>query len=92
MPVLSLSIENFRASILLAKLIDGFSPILPAGYCLLPTLIKPLKKVPVVKTTEFENILEKLFKISPFTTLFSTMMSSTDPSIIVRFSSLNKIS
>ena len=55
-PVLSLPIENFRVSILLAKLIDGFSPSLPAGYCFFPILIKPLKKVPVVKTTEFEYI------------------------------------
>ena len=51
-PVLSLPIENFNDSTLLAKFIDDLSPTLPAGYCLFPILIKPLRKVPVVNTID----------------------------------------
>ena len=55
-PVLSLPIENFNFSILFARAIDGLSPTLPAWVLFFPSLIIPLKKVPVVKTTEEQLI------------------------------------
>ena len=47
-PVLSLPIDNFSFSIFFANAIEGLSPTLPAAEALLPSLINPLKKVPVV--------------------------------------------
>ena len=55
-PVLSLPIENFSSFNLFASLIDGLSPTLPAWVLFFPSLIIPLKKVPVVKTTEEQLI------------------------------------
>ena len=51
-PVFNLPIENFKFSILFARAIEGPSPTLPAGKELLPSLIIPLKNVPVVKTID----------------------------------------
>ena len=59
-PVFNLPIENFRFFIFFAKAIDGLSPILPAGEDLLPSLITPLRKVPVVKTTVEQYIFSPL--------------------------------
>ena len=85
-PVLSLPIENFNFSIFFARLIEGPSPILPAGTDSLHLLISPLRKVPVVKTIHFDKIFLELSKTTPWTCLFLIIISSTDPSITERFS------
>ena len=53
-PVFSLPIENFNLCIVLASLIEGLSPTLPADIVLDPILICPLKKVPVVKSSDLQ--------------------------------------
>ena len=55
-PVLSLPIENFKDWIVSARLIEGLSPTLPADFVFAPILISPLRKVPVVKTRDLQNI------------------------------------
>ena len=54
---LAKKIENFKFSIFFARAIEGLSPTLPAGEDLLPSLITPLKKVPVVNTADKHVIL-----------------------------------
>ena len=44
----------------MAKAIDGLSPTLPAGDDVFPSLINPLKKVPVVRTAEKHFIFKPL--------------------------------
>ena len=63
-PVFNLPIENFNDSILFASLMEGLSPILPAGYDSLPSLIIPLRKVPVVNTTDLEIIFFELYNMT----------------------------
>ena len=60
-PVFNLPIENFSSLSLFASFIEGLSPTLPASCFSEPILINPCKKVPVVKTTDLENI----FLLSP---------------------------
>ena len=81
-PVFNLPIENFRSLSLFASLIEGLSPTLPASCFSEPILINPCKKVPVVKTTDFENIFLLSPKTTPVTRFFETIKSSTEPSII----------
>ena len=77
-PVFNLPIENFSFSIFLAKETDGLSPTLPAAELLLPTLIIPLRKVPVVKT-RFEHLIFKPpSKTTPLILLFVISISSTE--------------
>ena len=59
-PVFNLPIENFSFSIFFARATDGLSPTLPAGEDWLPSLIKPLRNVPVVNTAEEHFILTLL--------------------------------
>ena len=54
-PVLSLPIGRFNCLILLDKVIEDLSPILPAGILSSPIWMTPPKKVPVVKTTDLEK-------------------------------------
>ena len=60
-PVFNLPIENFSSLSLFASFIEGLSPTLPASCFSEPILINPCKKVPVVKTTDLEDI----FLLSP---------------------------
>ena len=60
-PVFNLPIENFSCLSVFASFIEGLSPTLPASCFSEPILINPCKKVPVVKTTDLENI----FLLSP---------------------------
>ena len=43
---------NWRSSRVLARPTAGASPILPAGKDSVPKLMQPLRKVPVVRTTD----------------------------------------
>ena len=65
-PVFSLPIENFSFSIFFASAIDGSSPTLPAADDSFPSLIKPLKNVPVVKTTELQFIFKPFLSSTIF--------------------------
>ena len=75
-------LENFSPLSLFASFIEGLSPTLPASCFSEPILINPCKKVPVVKTTDLDDIFLLSPKITPFTFLFKTIKSSTEPSII----------
>ena len=66
-PVFNLTIENFSALSLFASFIEGLSPTLPASCLSEPILINPCKKVPVVKTTDLDNILLLSPKTTPLT-------------------------
>ena len=84
-PVLSLPIENFNFSIFFANAIEGLSPTLPAGEDSLPSLIIPLRKVPVVRTADKHVILSPLLSSINLIFLSLIPMSSTEPSIKSRF-------
>ena len=65
----------------MARAIEGSSPTLPADEDLLPSLIIPLRKVPVVKTSDKHFIFSPLLSSTNVILLFFIPISSTEPSI-----------
>ena len=89
-PVFSLPTLKGMALSFCARILLGGSPILPPGFCSSPVCIIPPRKVPVVKTTFFAFTSPVLEVLTAFIISFSTTISSTESSNMVRFFSAFK--